>query len=146
MMGTPQFVTLAQVDKQRFIAACRHGMVHVTWGRSTMRLSRDELRILATLLDRTASSQSAHSESQGGLSITFRPGDATEIRHGTQSVSWVLLLAPDPFRDFHQAVRESANRLEGILASGMWDKPEGDDDETPSSPLESLKRIPFSRN
>lgn len=146
MMETPRFVTLAQVDRQHFISACRHGMVHMTWGRSTLRLSRDELRLLATLLDRAVGSHSGHSVSQGGLTVTFEPGTTTEIRLGTRSISWVLALAPDPFHDFHQAVREAVKRLEEILKSGIWDKDESTEEEAPPNPLELLRRVPFSRN
>jgi hypothetical protein len=146
MMGTPQFITLVQVDQQRFVTACRHGIIHLTWGRATWRLARDELRLLAALLDSAAAPRSAPPASHGALRVTFHPDAESEVRLGSQTESWALLLAPAEFQQFHEAIRTAVMRLEEILASGMWDKEETDEEEGPPNPLEQLKRSPFSRN
>ncbi len=146
MMGTPQFVTLAQVDRQHFITACQHGIVHLTWGRVTSRLSHDEFRLLSALLDRATKPESAAPTSHGGLRITYRPDSESEVRIDAQAETWLLLLAPSKFHTFHQAVRSAAERLTEILSSGVWDKADDAEEETPPNPLEQLRRSHFSRN
>ena len=145
-MGAPQFVTLAEVDRQHFITACHHGVVHLTWGRATSRLSHDEFRLLAVLLDRTTKNQSAASASQGGLRVTYRHDAKSEVGIESRDETWLLVLAPAEFRTFGQAVRAAAQRLAEILSSGVWDKAEDAEEKTPPNPLEQLNRSRFSRN
>ena len=139
-MRAPNFVRLAQIDDQGFISACRHGLVHLTWGRTTTRFTREEFRRLAGLLDRAADALPPASAHDGELSVTCRLEGDCELRVGPL----VLLLSPEEFQALAGAVREAAGRLAQILASGTWDAEEPEEDEP--SFLERIRRNPFSLN
>ncbi len=139
-MRAPNFVHLARVDEQRFITACRHGLVHVTWGRSTVRFSRDEFRRLAGLLERAVDTPAPNQVHDGGIRVTYRLGEECELQIGPL----VLLLSPPEFQAFVQAASEAVQRLDEILASGMWDRNE--EEEAPPNLLEQLQQFSFSRN
>jgi hypothetical protein len=96
MMRAPHFVILAQIDPQHSISACRHGMVHLTWARITVRFVKDEFQRLAGLLQRAADNLPPSSVRDGNLWVTSRPDEDCEIRMG----SLVLLLAPTEFHEF----------------------------------------------
>jgi len=51
-MSGPRFTILAQLDELHFVAACRHGVVHLTWDNITLRLTLDEFKALAHLVER----------------------------------------------------------------------------------------------
>jgi hypothetical protein len=131
---------LAEIDKQRFITACRHGLVHLTWGRTTIRLSRDEFRRLAGFLERAADALPPASVGDGTLSVICRLDGDCELRLG----ALVLLLSPDEFQELSQAARQGVDRLDTILASGVWDREESQ--EPPPSPLDQLGQVSFSNN
>lgn len=139
-MRTPHFLSLAQLDDQHFVAACRHGVVHLTWERVTVRFGRDEFRRLADLLERAAAARPPASLREGNLRITSRLDEDCEL----QMESLILLLPAAQFREFAGVARQAVDRLDEILASGMWDKEEPE--EPPSSPIEQIRRTPFSRN
>jgi hypothetical protein len=139
MMRAPHFVILAQIDPQHSISACRHGMVHLTWARITVRLSRDEFQRFAGLLQRATDNLPPSSVRDGNLWVTSRLDEDCEIRMG----SLVLLLTPTDFQEFANLAQEAAKSLERILASRMWD---GQEAESPPSFLEQIQQIRFSRN
>ena len=139
-MRAPHFVRLAEIDEQRFITACRHGLVHLTWGRTTIRFSREEFRRLAGLLERASDALSPASFGDGTLSVTCRLDGDCELRFGVL----VLLLSPAEFRELAQAARQGVDRLDTILASGVWDREEPQ--EPPPSPLDQLGQVSFSNN
>jgi hypothetical protein len=139
-MRTPHFMTLAEIDREHFVSACRHGVVHLTWGRATLRLHRDELKRLATLLDRASDSPPPTTVSSGRLRVTFREDEESEV----QIQSLTLLLSPGGFWDLARATQEATERLDEILASGVWDEPE--EQEDPPDPLQQLRRVTFSKN
>jgi hypothetical protein len=139
-MRAPSFMQLARIDERRFITACRHGLVHVTWGRITLRFSREEFKRLGGLVERAADALPPDSVHDGALRVTYRLDEDCELRVGPLA----LLLPPAEFQAFIQAVREAVHRLDQILASGIWDQDEVD--EAPPSVLEQLRRTIFSRN
>lgn len=138
-MRAPRFLRLAQIDEQHFITGCRHGLVHLTWGRSTIRFRRDEFRRLAGLLALDRSLGSAMAQ-DGRMRITFRQDDDCELQVG----ALVLLLNSDEFQDLLQAAQEAVQRLDKFLASGAWDDPEPDDALPDAS--EPFQQFPFSHN
>jgi hypothetical protein len=139
-MRAPHFVRLAQIDEQRFISACRHGLVHLTWGRATLRLLRDEFRSLASLLEEVTEAEAPIKARDGQIEVSGRLDGDGELRVGTL----VLLLSPDELRQFAASAREAVTRLDRLLASGVWDRDEEDD--TPLSSGAPIQRTPFSEN
>ncbi|MGC9336053.1 MAG: hypothetical protein ACP5JJ_18065 [Anaerolineae bacterium] len=140
MMRTPHYVRLAQIDEQRFIAGCRHGLIHLTWRRNTIRFSHHEFRHLGNLLERTASKMPPHPLRDGEFQATFRRDDQCELRIGPL----VMLLSSQEFEQLARAAREAIQRLDDILESGAWDREEPEEPTT--SFLERLYRNPFSPN
>jgi hypothetical protein len=139
-MMTPHFLRLAQIDDQHFVTACRHGLVHLTWGRTTIRFNQDELNRLAKVLKRALDDRPPTSIRDGELCATYRLHNDSEL----QVKSLVLLLLPAEFQELSRVVQESVRRLEEILTSGIWDKEDLQD--APSDLLKQLRRTPFSRN
>jgi hypothetical protein len=139
-MRIPHFLTLAQIDKLHFITACRSGVVHLTWARATVRFDREEFRRLAGLLERVADTQAPISVQDGEMCVTRRPNRECEFQMGPI----VLLLSPVELEAFAQATHEALDRLDNILASGVWDRAE--EGEGPPDPLDQAGRIPFSHN
>lgn len=139
-MRAPHFMSLARIDGQHFVTACRHGLVHVTWGRVTMRLSRDEFRHLTGLLERTEDAPLPSSGRHGDIQVTCRPDENCELRVGV----WSLLLSPAEFQSFLKAAKEAVRRLDEILDSGIWDT-EDTEDAQPNF-LEQLRQHTFSDN
>lgn len=139
-MRAPHFIRLAQIDEQRFITACRHGLVHLTWGRITVRFRREEFQQLAGMVERAADGLPPVSLRVGEMCVTTRFEDDCELQIG----SLALLLSPAEFEQFVQTAQEAAHRLDEILASGMWDREEPE--EAPPDFLERLRRSPFSDN
>ena len=139
-MRTPHFLRLAQIDDQHFITACRHGLVHLTWGRITVRFTRDEFRRLAGLLERVAGASPPTSVRSGELRVTYRPDEDCEF----QMDPLILLLSPGEFQEFVKATCEAIQSLDEILASGAWDHEDAED----SSPdfVTQIRRNPFSQN
>jgi hypothetical protein len=138
-MRTPFYITLAQIDRERTIATCRHGLVHLSWGRTTLRFTRDEFRRLAALLKHAASAPPPFSFRDGGLRATTRPGEECELQIG----ALVLLLPHDEFQRLSGMVQEAVQRMEAFLASGGWkDEPP----ELQESFLEQLRKTYFSQN
>jgi hypothetical protein len=131
---------LARIDGQHFITACRHGLVHVTWGRTTTRFSRDEFRRLAALLEKVSDAQPPNSAGEGDVRVTCRADEECEVRVGLLA----LLLSPTEFQYFVEAATKAVHRLDEILASGLWDKPEPE--ESPAGILERLRQFLFSQN
>lgn len=139
-MRAPHFVRLAEIDDHRFVTACRHGLVHLTWGRTTTRFSRDEFRRLVALLEQSAEAPHPASLRDGNLGVTCRLDDECELRMG----ELVLLLSSVEYHEMLRAGRRAVDRLDEVLASGMWDRQEPD--EPPPNPLERLGRGSFSEN
>jgi len=139
-MRAPHFVRLAQIDEQHFISACRHGLVHLTWGRATVRLIRDEFRSLANLLERVAQAPPPSSKRDGQIEVSARLDGDGELRVG----SFVLLLSPREFQQFTTTAREAVTHLDDFLASGAWDQDKEED--TPSDFGDPIPRTPFSDN
>ena len=139
-MRAPHFVRLAEIDEQRFISACRHGLVHLTWGRATVRLMQDEFRSLANLLEGLGRTPPPSSAREGQIEVSARLDGDGELRVGTL----VLLLSPDELRQFATSAREAVTRLDRLLASGVWDREE--EDEAPFSSGAPIQRTPFSEN
>jgi hypothetical protein len=139
-MRAPGFMQLARIDERRFIMACRHGLVHVTWGRITLRFSRQEFRRLGGLVERATDALSPDSVHDGALRVTARPDEDCEVRVGPLA----LLLPPAEFQAFVKAVREAVQRLDEILASGIWDQDEAE--EARPSVIDQLRKTRFSHN
>jgi hypothetical protein len=139
-MRAPHFIQLSRIDERRFITACRHGLVHVTWGRMTLRFSRDEFRVLVRLLGRAADDRLPNTVCDGELRVTFRVDEDCELRVGPVA----LLLSPADFQAFLAVAGEAVRHLDEILASGIWDTPAAD--EAPAGILEQLQRYFFSQN
>ncbi len=137
---TPNFVRLTQLDDQHFITACRHGLVHLTWGRVTVRLGRDEFRRLASLLEEAVTALPPISLCDQDLRVTSRLDEDCELQMG----SLVLLLSPVRCAELAHAAQEATSRLDRILASGVWDKDEPEEDRP--GILEQFRQIRFSRN
>jgi hypothetical protein len=130
---------LAQIDEERFISACRHGLVHLTWARATVRFSRDEFRRLVALLNRATSAGPPATFHDGVFRVTSRLDAESELSTG----SWILQLSADAWHEFTGAAREALHRLDEILASGMWD---GEPEKAQSGVFEGIRRVPFSKN
>lgn len=139
-MRAPSFMQLARIDGRRFITACRHGLVHVTWGRITLRFSREEFRRLSGLLEGASDARPPDSLRDGELRVVCRPDEECELRVGPL----VLLLPPAEFQALVEAVGEAVQRLDQILASGMWDQDKAD--VPPPTVLEQLRKTSFSLN
>jgi len=139
-MRTPYFVRLAQLDETRSISGCRHGLVHLSWGRVTIRFARDEFRRLAGLLARAGDSLGSSFLRDGELEITFHPEGECHVRAGAA----VLLLSPAEYRELEGAAREAVQRLDEILGSGMWDREEPE--QGSQDFWEPLRRHLFSDN
>ncbi len=139
-MRTPHFLRLAQIDETRSISACRHGMVHLSWGRATIRFARDEFRRLAGLLARAGDSLGSSIRRDGELEVVFHPEGECKVRAGAA----VLLLTAVEYRELEQGAREAVERLDEILSSGMWDREEPE--EGPHDFWEPLRRNLFSDN
>jgi hypothetical protein len=139
-MRPPHFVRLAEIDEQRFISACRHGLIHLTWGRATLRLLRDEFRSLADLLEQVIQIEPPSSARLGEIEVSARLDGDGELRVST----FVLLLPPQEFRQFAETARQAVTRLDRFLASGVWDRDEKED--TPSGSVDPIPRTPFSDN
>ena len=139
-MRRPQFVRLAQIDAQRFITACRHKLVHLTWRRTTVRFAEDEFRQLAGLLTRSMDGSPPFSARERNLYVAYREDEECEVR----IESLAMLLPPKEFDELVQAVREAVEHLDKILASGSWGEEEAS--ESPPSSLPHIRRTPFSRN
>jgi hypothetical protein len=139
-MRTPHFLRLALINEQRFITACRHGLVHLTWERTTIRFSRDEFRQLSSLLQRAQDDMPPAFVREGQLCITCRLDEDCELQIGPL----VLLLSPAEFDSFVEGARDAVCRLDEILASGIWDREEPD--EPPPNLVEHFRQVPFSQN
>jgi hypothetical protein len=139
-MMASHFMPLAQMDDQRFITACRHGIVHLTWGRVTARFRQDEFRRLVRLLERALDASPPVSVRDRDLRVTTRLHEDCELQMG----SLVLLISPADVQEFARVGQAAVERLDEILASGAWDEPE--EEEVPSNPLEQYQQFSFSHN
>jgi hypothetical protein len=139
-MRTPHFLRLAQIDEARSISGCRHGLVHLSWGRVTIRFARDEFRRLAGLLARAGDSLNSSVRREGELEIAFQPEGECRVRAGAA----VLLLSAAEYRELERLAREALDRLDEILRSGMWDREEPE--EGSQDFWEPLRRNLFSDN
>ena len=139
-MRAPHFLRLAEMDEQRFISACRHGLIHLTWSRITIRLSRDEFRRLAGLLARSADLLPRGSARDGRMQVTRISDEGGELQLG----SLKLAISQDDLRALGGAVQEAVEQLDEILDAGMWDE------EEPADPsptiIEHFRRHRFSEN
>ncbi len=133
----PHVIRLAEIDERRFINACRHGLVHLTWHRATVRFSRDEFRRLARLLSRSTEPPGWFRD--GDMAVTCSHQEC-EVQLGP--VSLTLSLAE--FHTLDKAVQQAVEKLDEILNSGVWDQPEPED--SPPSILDRLRQHSFSEN
>ncbi|MBN1656976.1 MAG: hypothetical protein JXA93_01175 [Anaerolineae bacterium] len=140
-MRTPHFLKLAEIDDHRFIMACRHGMVHLTWGRLTVRFTRDEFRRVAGILQRAIDGLPPVFVQDGEIHVTYRADSESELRLGTL----VLLLRGDEIVELAGAAREAIHHLDDIIASGVWERQEADD-EAPPDLTSTLRGTHFSLN
>jgi hypothetical protein len=106
----------------------------------TLRFSRDEFRLLVKLVGRAADDRLPNTARDGAFRVTCRVDEDCELRVGPL----VLLLSPADFQVFVGASKEAVQRLDEILASGIWDQPAVDD--APVGILEQLQRFSFSQN
>jgi hypothetical protein len=139
-MRAPHFVTLAKMDEQHFITACRHGVVHLTWARATMRFATEEFRRLTRLLAQATDRAAPVSVRDGKLRITFRPDEDCELQIG----ELILLVPAERLCEFARAAREALQHLDELVSSGVWATEEAEE-EAPSF-VEQLQRMPFSEN
>jgi hypothetical protein len=141
IMRTPHFVRLAEIDDRHFFTACRHGLVHLTWARTTLRLTRKEFREITRLLTPATDPDSPTAGRSGDVRFAYRPDDECELQIG----SVVLLLSASEFQAFATTAQEALKHLTKLLSSGAWDKEE-EAAEPPSDISERLRRNPFSEN
>ena len=139
-MRAPHFFRLAEIDERRFINACRHGLVHLTWSRITMRLSRDEFRRLAGLLARAADALPPSIVRDGRMQVTCSVDGDCQLQLG----SLRLDIAPNDLRALSRAVQEAVEQLDEILDAGIWDQEEPED--APLTIIEHFRRHRFSEN
>ena len=139
-MRAPHFLRLAEIDERRFINACRHGLVHLTWSRITIRLSRDEFRRLAGLLARSADTLPPSSARDGRMQVTCSLDGNCEL----QLASLRLAFSLDDFLALARGVQEAVEQLDKILDAGMWDEKEPED--APPTIIEHFRRNRFSEN
>ena len=143
MMRTPHFLRLAEIDERRFINACRHGLVHLTWERVTVRLSRDEFRRLAELLARSADALPPSSLRDGSLEVSRSAHGDCVLRLGSLALS----LSQEEHHALSRAATEAVEQLDKILDTGMWDEDRADGGESaPRSILEHFRQHRFSEN
>jgi hypothetical protein len=140
MMRAPHFFRLAEIDERRFINACRHGLIHLTWTRITVRLSRDEFRRLAGLLARSTDALPPGTVRDGSLQLTYSEEGDCELQLGPVK----LAISSKDFRALDGAVREAVEQLDEILESGIWDREEPK--EAPPTIIEHFRRHRFSEN
>jgi len=140
-MRTPHFLRLAQIDEQHFIMACRSGLVHLTWGRATVRLTRGEFRRLGNLLQQATETSPPSYVRDGLLSLAYRRAEESELRLG----SLILVLSAAEVRELAGAAQRAVHHLDEFLASGAWERDEAADD-APSGFGEQVRRNPFSQN
>jgi hypothetical protein len=126
-MRTPHFLKLAEIDDHRFIMGCRHGMIHLTWGRLTVRFTRDEFRRVAGILRRAIDGLPPVFMQDGEIHVTYRGQAESELRLGPL----VLLLAGDEIVELTDAARDAIHHLDDIVASGVWERKEADDNAPP---------------
>lgn len=138
-MRAPHFVRLAQIDEHRFISACRHGLVHLTWGRVTLRFRRDEFRQMAEMLTEIIRHAPPVTRRVGVLSISRQFGGDWELRVGPMA----LHLESEVGEAFALTAQEAVRQLDEVLASGMWDRQE---EEEPPASFEDRLHISFSSN
>ena len=139
-MRAPHFFRLAEIDERRFINACRHGLIHLTWIRITVRLSRDEFRRLAGLLERSADALPPGTAQDGSLQVTHSVDGDCELQLGTLK----LAISSEEFRALAGAVQEAVEQLDEILDAGIWDREEPE--EAPLTIVEHFRRHRFSEN
>ena len=139
-MRAPHFFRLAEIDERRFINACRHGLIHLTWIRITVRLSRDEFRRLAGLLARSADALPPGTARDGSLQVTHAVDGDCELQLGTLK----LAISSEEFRALAGAVQEAVEQLDEILDAGIWDREEPE--EPPLTIVEHFRRHRFSEN
>ncbi len=132
----PHVIRLAEIDERRFINACRHGLVHLTWHRVTVRFGRDEFRRLARLLSRSSEPPGRFRDGEMGVICSHQE---CEVELGPLS----LTLSLAEFYALNQAAQEAVERLDEILDSGVWDQQEED---APRSILDRLRQHSFSDN
>jgi len=138
-MRAPHFIQLAQIDDHRFISACRHGLVHLTWGRATLRFRREEFRQLADMLAEMLKQSPPATRRVGVLSVARHFGGDWELRIGPMA----LHLDSEAGTTFAHTTQEAVRQLDEILASGMWDREEA---EEPPASFEDRLHISFSSN
>jgi hypothetical protein len=136
----PHFVTLVQIDRRHTISACRHGIVHLHWKRSTIRFREDEFRRLTSLVEQAVIAEAPPTTRDGTFSVVARNRGDSEIGLG----SMTLLLAPAEWEAFAEALPTAVGRLDDLRNSGAWDQ--SDPQESPPSPLERLRQTHFSDN
>ena len=139
-MSGPRFTILARLDDLHFVAACPHGVAHLTWENATLRFTLDEFNALARLVERTITARTPIVMTDGSLSVAWQPLDRCEIQVGPAA----LRLPPADFRRLAAAMHEARCRLDDLTASGAW--AESDRQESPPDPSRPPNRIPFSRN
>jgi len=139
-MSGPRFTILASIDDLHFIAACPHGVAHLTWENATLRFTLHEFKAMACLVERTIAARVPIVLTDGNLSVAWQPLDRSELRVGPAA----LRLPPADFRRLAATMQEAKRRLDDLTASGAWAEP--DRQESPPDPFKSPKRFPFSRN
>ena len=141
-MRVPHFVRLAEIDARHFINACRHGLVHLTWDRVTVRFTRAEFRRLANLLARSSASPEVRFRA-GELEAACHAHGGCELRLG----SITLPLSLEEYYALSRAAGEAVAQLDKILDAGMWDQREaGEVQSAPPSILERFRQHRFSEN
>lgn len=140
-MRTPQILRLAQIDDQHFVMACGHGLIHLTWGRATIRMSRDEFRHMGRLLEQAADeSDPPAPTTDHTMSMVNRADGMSELRFS----SMALILAPAEFQSLCHMARLALTQLDAFLAAGFWER-QPPEDSYPHI-WETSQRTPFSIN
>lgn len=142
-MRAPHFITLAKIDEAHLITACRHGVVHLSWGRASVRFSRGEFERLASLVRKVADAPPPATEHERELRVISRIEEDSELRVGPV----VILMNPDEWQAFTTAMKKAMRTLSSVLSSGAWSEPDEDEHRgAPPNPLAQLRDANFSDN
>lgn len=139
-MSGARFTILARIDDAHFVAACPHGVAHLTWENATLRFTLDDFGALARLVEQATAARTPVALTDGNVRVAWQPLSQGEIQVGPA----VLRLAPAGFGRLASIIREAKHRLDDLIASGAWNEP--DRQESPPDPFQVLKQNPFSRN
>lgn len=124
---------LAYVDEHRWVALCRHGVLHIRWNYFSFHLPLSAFRHLLTVLVEGTSKPFDGPVEQEAYRLRFRDDGLFQLHVG-MLVCWFSVMDMILFR----------NML--LLANGALAQTDLVEDTTKAPPIDSLLNIPFSTN